>query len=153
MAARHKASFEKILQSALKHRAAGSRLAESVASIEAMILTGIMGTSVVSKDKPSILLVQRDVSHKASGTRIQNAMETLQSIISAETLTLVAGDISVSSQSKTTMKAILVSTAASRVLGKKLADMCDLQDKALDALIAAYPPGAIQTALLAIKNA
>jgi len=153
MAGQHKASLEKTLQSALAHRAAGSRLAETVASIEAMVLTGIMGTAQDSKNEDSIRRTRSAVVHKEYGKRLQDAWETLLDIINQESLTLVAGEIYPSGQHKASLRQILVSAMASNKMGDQYADMCDLQDKALDALILAYPPGPIQTALIAIKNA
>jgi hypothetical protein len=153
MAGQHKASLEKNLQSALKHRAAGSRLAETVASIEAMVLTGIMGSAQDSKNADSIRRARSAVANKADGKRLQDAWETLQDIIDQEGLTLVAADVPMKGQHKASLRKILVSTMNSKMLGEQFSDMCDLQDKALDALIASYAPGAIQTALIAIKNA
>lgn len=153
MAGQHKASLEKVLQSALAHRSAGSRLAETVASIEAMILTGIMGSAQDSKNEDSIRRTRSAIAHREDGKRLQDAWETLQSIIAAEALSLVAADMDLPGQHKASLRQVLVSAMASKKMGDQYADMCSLQDQALDALIAAYPPGAIQTALIAIKNA
>jgi hypothetical protein len=153
MAGQHKASLEKNLQSALKHRAAGSRLAETVASIEAMVLTGIMGSAQDSKNEDSIRRARSAIANKVDGKRLQDAWETLQDIIDQESLTLVAADIAMRGQHKASLRRILTGAMNSKSLGEQFSDMCDLQDKALDALILSYGPGAIQTALLAIKNA
>jgi hypothetical protein len=152
MAGQHKASLEKVLQSALAHRAAGSRLAETVASIEAMVLSGILGSAQDSKNEDSIRRTRSAIAHREYGKRLQDAWETLLDIIDAESLSLSADEIDLPGQHAQSLRKTLVSAMSSKKMGDQYADMCSLQDKALDALIAAYPPGPAKTALLAIKN-
>lgn len=153
MAGQHKVSLEKTLQSALMHKAAGSRVAETIASIEAMVLTGIATTAVVdSQNKSDIGRCRAGLAHREYGKRMQDAWETLRQIIADESLTLTAGPVIVSGQHKAKLNKIVEVALASKRLGQQVSDMCDLQDKALDALLVAYPGGPVHTALLAIKN-
>jgi len=153
MANQHKANLEKVLQSALAHRSAGSRLAETVVSIEAMILTGILGTAQDSQNADSIRRTRSAIAHKEDGKRLQDAWETLLNIIAAEALSLVAADIYLPGQHKASLRQVLISAMASKKMGDQYADMCSLQDQALDALLASYGSGPVYDALLAIKNA
>lgn len=149
--AQHKASLEKVLQSALAHKVAGSRLAETVASIEAIaaVYSYVLSPST---DEKKVHKIQSAVAHKVYGQRLQNAYEMLSHIITTSSLSLTAEDIPLKAQHKASLKKILTSAMKSTELGKQFADMCDLQDKALDALIAASS-GWVKTDLEKIKNA
>ena len=153
MAGQHKASLEKVLQSSLAHKEAGSRLAETVASIEAMILTGILGSAQDSQDTDGIRRTRSAIAHRDYGKRLQDAWETLQSIIDAEGLSVSASELHLPGQHQASLSDLLISAMASKKMGRQYADMCSLQDAALDALLASYGSGPIYDALLAIKNA
>lgn len=154
MAGQHKASLEKVLQSALAHKAAGSRLAETVASIEAMIAAGVMGSQQDSSDEDSIRRCRSAIAHREYGKRLQDAWETMLDIIDQEGVVgLEAEDLYLSGQHGASLRKTLTSAMASKKLGEQFADMCDLQDKLLAALIAAYGSGPVYDALVAIQNA
>ena len=160
MTAQHKAPLDKVLQSAFAHRAAGSLIAETTASIEAMILSGIdTATAVDSQDEDSIRRFRSAIAHRDFGKRLQDAWETLQLIISDESLSLEAEDRILVGQHKAPLSKLLISACNSKRLGRQLADMADLQDKVLDELLVIYGPGGAKddtptyNALLAIKNA
>ena len=138
----HKASLEKVLISSFKHRKYGSKTAETIASIEAMVQTGIDTASEVdSKDEDSIRRCRSAVAHRAYGKRMQDAWETLQLIMTTEGISIEAEDQTLSGQHEQSMRKTLVSSMNSRKLGKQFADMADLQDKALDALLVIYGAG------------
>ena len=138
----HKASLEKVLISSLKHRKYGSKLAETISSIEAMVLTGIdTATESDSQDADSIRRCRSAVAHREYGKRMQDAWETLQQIIDDEGLTLEAEDQTLSGQHAQSMRKTLISSMNSRRLGTQFADMADLQDKVLDELLVIYGAG------------
>lgn len=156
----HKANLEKVLISSLKHRKYGSKLAETISSTEAMILTGIDTASKSnSQDADSIRRCRSAVAHREYGKRMQDAWETLQQIISDEGLVLEAEDQVLSGQHKQSMRKTLISSMNSRRLGIQFANMADLQDKVLDELLIIYGVGGakadVSTAanLQAIKDA
>jgi len=158
--AQHKASLEAILRSALAHKKAGSRMAETVASIEAMVLSGIdTAAAADSQNSDSIRRMRSALAHRSAGKRMQDAYETLQAIIAEEALTLTAEDIALDAQHDSGLRRIMVSSLNSRSLGRQMADMADLQDKVLDELLVIYGVGGAKddaptaAALQAIKDA
>ena len=81
--AQNKATLEKVMQSSLKHKAYGSRVAETVASIEsiaAVILADLdtqgvlyaVDYSVDSQDSDSIRRMRVGVAHASHGKRLQD---------------------------------------------------------------------------------
>ncbi|RLD02364.1 MAG: hypothetical protein DRI65_14960 [Chloroflexota bacterium] len=159
--AQHRAILEAVLQSGFRHRNAGSKIAETVASIEAMVLSGIVTTEVVdSQDDDSIRRCRSAIAHKSFGKRMQDASETLDKIIADEALSLApAEDQVLPGQHKQPLSVVLINSMNSRRLGNQFKDMADLQDKALDSLLVIYGAGGakdnagIAANLQAIKDA
>jgi len=138
----HKATLEKVLISSLKHRKYGSKIAETISSIEAMVQTGIdTATEVDSQNEDSIRRCRSAVAHRVYGKRMQDAWETLQEIMAAELISETAEDQTLPGQHKQSLKKTLISSMNSRKLGKQFADMADLQDKVLDDLLVIYGVG------------
>lgn len=148
----HKASLEKVLQSSFAHRRAGSRIAETVASIEAMVIA-VAGSSYESSDEDAVRRTRSAIAHRAYGKRIQDAWATLLGLIDDESLTTDPADsedIEMTGQHEASLRRILISACNSKRIGRQSADMADTQDKVLDELIAKYPAN---TDLQDIKNA
>lgn len=159
--AQHKATLEKTLQSAFAHRKAGSKIAETVASTEAMVIA-VNRTPRESEDADAIRRTRSAIAHRAYGKRIQDAWATLLGLIEDEGLATdpaAAEDTEMTGQHKASLRRILISACNSKKVGKQLADMAWLQDQVLEDLLGVYGAGGSnpdpvkEAALLAIKNA
>lgn len=148
----HKANLEKVLQSSFAHRSAGSKIAETVASTEAMVIA-VGGSSYESSDADVVRRTRSAIAHRAYGKRIQDAWVTLLGLIADEGLATdpsAAQDTQLTGQHEASLRKILISACNSKRVGRQLADMAWLQDKVLDELIAKYPAN---TDLQDIKSA
>ena len=91
--AQHKASLEKTLQSALKHKKAGTEMATAIVAVEALVASGIDTAAIVENtDKKVISRTRAIACHKVFGKRLADAMSTLDAIIAEEAITVVAMD-------------------------------------------------------------
>lgn len=157
----HKASLEKVLQSSFAHRRAGSKIAETVASTEAMVIA-VGGSSYESTDADALRRTRSAIAHRTYGKRIQDAWTTLLGLIADEGLSTnpaAAEDIQMTGQHEASLRKILISACNSKRIGGQLADMAWLQDQVLEDLLGVYGAGGTapdpvkEAALLAIKNA
>ena len=164
--AQNKATLEKVMQSALKHNAYGSRVAETVASIEAIaaVLQADLDSkaaspfaieySVDSQDADSVRRMRVGVAHATYGKRLQDASETLDAMIAALTYVLTSSEISADGQHSQSMEKTCQSSMANKVIGSRLSDMASLQDQMLDQLITDNVANTLTaTALKAIRDA
>ena len=144
--AQHKASLEKVMQSSLKHNAYGSRVAETVASIEAIAAviladldaqTGLYAVdySADSQDSDSVRRMRVGIAHSAYGKRLQDASETLDAMVAAFSKTYVAAEIISGGQHSQSMKKTCQSSMANKVIGSRLSDMASVQDQFLAEMI------------------
>lgn len=162
--AQHKASLEKTLQSALKHKEYGSRMAETVASIESIAIVlataadgPLTDYSTDSQDSDSIRRMRVGIAHASYGKRIQDAYETLAAIDAGETPTgtpFTSAEISLDGQHKQDMEKTCQSAMASKAMGTRLAEMASKQDQILDGLITDHALNPLTlAALVAIRDA
>lgn len=137
--AQHKSSMEKVMQSGFKHRRVGTEMATAVLGIEAMVESGIATTAVVENlDKKVQGRCRAAMCHKAFGKRLADAVTTLDQIIADESLTLVAEDKPQRSQHKAGLRKVITDEITRKIMGKKIADIVDLAEKAVDELIVTY---------------
>jgi hypothetical protein len=147
----HKASLERVMRSALRHKRAGTEVATAILAIEAMVLTTISQNEMVENTDAKILGRCRSrVCHKAFGKRLADAITTIDAIIEVDSLSVEAEDKALRGQHKQGLRAVCRQGMASKSLGKQVADMVDKAEKAIDLLIAAYPGDADLVAIKAI---
>jgi hypothetical protein len=145
----HKASLERVMRSALKHKRAGTEVATAILAIEAMILTTISQSAMVeNQDKKVLGRCRSGLCHKSFGKRLADAITTMDAIIDADSLSVVAEDKPLSAQHKAGLRSMCSKEFTSKYVGVKVSDMVDKAEKAIDLLIAAYP---LDTDLVAIK--
>jgi hypothetical protein len=147
--AQHKASLEKVMRSALKHKRAGTEVATAILAIEAMVLTSIAQNEMVeNSDKKLLARCRVGLCHKSFGKRLADAISTMDAIIDAESLSIVAADKPLRGQHKAGLRSICSKEFTSKSVGVKVSDMVSKAEQAIDLLIAAYP---LDTDLVAIK--
>ena len=145
----HKASLERVMRSALKHKRAGTEVATAILAIEAMVLTTISQSAMVeNQDKKVLGRCRAALCHKSFGKRLADAITTMDAIIDADSLSVVAEDKPLRGQHKAGLRSMCSKEFTSRSTGLKVSDMVDKAEKAIDLLIAAYP---LDTDLVAIK--
>ena len=145
----HKASLERVMRSALKHKRAGTEVATAILAIEAMVLTTIAQSAVVeNQDKKVLGRCRSGLCHKSFGKRLADAITTMDAIIDADSLSVVAEDKPLRGQHKAGLRSMCSKELTSKSVGVKVSDMVDKAEKAIDLLIAAYP---LDTDLVAIK--
>jgi len=145
--AQHKATLERVLISTLKHSTFGSRVAETVASIEAIAaviaadldsLAGIyVDYTADSQDEDSVRRFRSALAHKAYGKRVQDAYETLAAI-EAVTVTgapFTAAEVTGTGPHSQNLEVTAQSAMNSRTLGTRISEMASVQDQLLDGLI------------------
>lgn len=146
----HKASLEKVMQSAMRHKRAGTEVSTAVLAIEAMVLTSIAQSSIVENmDSKVVGRCRAALRHKSFGKRLADAMSTIDAIIDADSLSISVEDKSIQGQHKQKLRKVCQSSMASKSLGNSVSDMVDKAEKAIDMLIAAYP---LDADLVAIKS-
>jgi hypothetical protein len=155
--AQHKASMEKVMQSALKHKRAGTELSTAVAGIEAMVASGIDTDAIVENDDArAVGRCRAGLCHKAYGKRMADAITTLDKIIEDESLSIEAEDKELRAQHKAGMRAVCTKMITRKALGEDVADLADKAEKVIDELIAIYDgitkPADLSAELGAIKD-
>jgi hypothetical protein len=147
----HKASLERVMRSALRHRRAGTEVATAILAIEAMVLTTISQSAMVeNQDKKVLGRCRAALCHKSFGKRLADAITTMDAIIDADSLSVVAEDKPLSAQHKQGLRGVCQNDMASKSVGRLVSDMVDKAEKAIDLLIAAYPLDADLVAIKAI---
>jgi hypothetical protein len=141
--AQHKASLERVMRSALRHKRAGTEVATAILAIEAMVLTSISQNEIVENtDKKVLGRCRVGLCHKSFGKRLADAISTMDAIIAAESLTIEAKDKALRGQSKAGLRAICIAELNSKSTGKLVSDMVSKAEQAIDLLTAAYPADA-----------
>lgn len=138
--AAHKSSLERVLQSTLKNKRAGTEVATSVLGIEAMLLSGIaVSAAVENSDAKFVGRCRAAVCHKAYGKRVADAVSTLDAIIAAESLVVVATDKDIQpSRDKQKLRKVCVDEMARKDVGEAVADMVSKSEQAVDQLMVTY---------------
>ena len=145
----HKQSLEKVVQTSMRHKRAGTEVATAILAIEAMVLTSIAQNQVVeNQDKRALGRCRAALSHRTFGKRLADAISTIDAIIDADSLSVIAEDKTLKGQHKQGLRKVSQSCMASKSLGTAVSDMVSKAEKAVDLLIAAYP---LDTDLVAIK--
>lgn len=145
----HKATMDKVMQSAFKHRRAGIEVSTAVAAIEAMVLTTIAQNEIVeNSDEKAVGRCRAALCHKSFGKRLADAMSTIDAIIAADSLSVTAADKELSGAHKQGLRKVMQGSVANKALGTDIADMVSKAEQAIDLLIAAYP---LDTDLVDIK--
>lgn len=141
--AAHKASLEKVLQSSLKNKRAGTEVATSILGIEAMLVSGIDETAVVENSDVKFLgRCRAAICHKAYGKRLADAVSTLDSIIAAEGLTVVSADKDIQpSRDKQKLRKVCIDEMARKDVGTAVADMVSKSEQVVDQLLVIYGVG------------
>ena len=149
--AQHKQSLEKTIQSAFKHKKAGTEVATTIVAIEAMILTAsVTQKSIVENSDAKILgRCRAALAHKSFGKRMADALSTIDAIIAADNLVVVAEDMQLKGQHKQGLRKVAQGAVANKSLGTKISDMVSKTKKALDLLVDANPS---DSDLAAIKD-
>ncbi|CAB4125195.1 hypothetical protein UFOVP53_78 [uncultured Caudovirales phage] len=152
--AANKASLEKVLQSSLKNKRAGTEVATSIVGVEALLVSGIAETVVVENSDPKFVgRCRATICHKAYGKRLADAVSTLDSIIVAEGLVVVAADKDIQpSRDKQKLRKVCIDEMARKDVGTAVADMVSKSEQAVDQLMVIYAANApVLAALTAIK--
>jgi hypothetical protein len=148
--AQHKQSLEKVIQTSMRHKRAGTEVSTAILAIEAMVLTSISQNEIVeNSDKKALGRCRAALKHKSYGKRLADAISTLDAIIEADGLSITAEDKSLRAQHKQGLRKVCQSCLASKSLGTTISDMVDKAEKAIVELIAMYPADAD---LIAIKQ-
>jgi hypothetical protein len=142
-ASAHKASLERVLQSTLKNKKAGSEVATSIMAVEALVVSGIDETAMVENTDVRVVgRIRAALCHKAYGKRLADAISTIDSIIAAEAIVVVAEDTIVSpSTNKQGLRKICIDEMARKDVGLMVADMVSKVEKAIDLLLVEYGVG------------
>lgn len=152
--AANKASLEKVLQSSLKNKRAGTEVATSILGIEALLVSGIAETAVVENSNVRFLgRCRAAICHKAYGKRLADAVSTLDSIIVAEGLVIVPADKDIQpSRDKQKLRKVCIDEMARKDVGTAVADMVSKSEQAVNQLMVIYAAvPATLAALTAIK--
>ena len=154
--AQHKSGLERVMQSAFKHKQAGTEMATAVLGIEAMIASGIDTNEIVENtDRETLGRCRAGLAHKAFGKRLADAVTTLDQIIADESLTIVAEDKDLSAQHKSGLRSVVVKNITRTLIGEPVADIADKAEKVIDELLGIYDgvtKADLQTELNAIKD-
>lgn len=137
--AQHKAGLERVMQSSMKHKRAGTEMATAVIGIEAMIASGIDTTEAVENtDKKAQGRCRAGLCHKAYGKQLADAVTTLDKIIADEGLTIEAEDKELVGQHKAGLRSVVTKNITRKILGEQVADIADKAEKVVDELIVIY---------------
>lgn len=143
--AQHKASLEKTLQSALKHKKAGTEVATTILAIEALVASGIDTAAIVENTEKDVIRRTRSMAcHKVFGKRLADAMSTLDAIIAVEALDITPADMIVSgfgAPHKQNLRAVVIKEIARRDVGLKVADCVSSVELVVDELLVIYGVG------------
>lgn len=146
----HKQSLEKVMQTSMRHKRAGTEVSTAVLAIEAMVLTSISQNNIVENtDAKQLARCRAALKHKSYGKRLADAISTLDAIIIAEGLSIAAEDKALKGQHKQGLRKVCQSCLASKTLGTTISDTVDKAEKVIVELIAMYPADA---GLVAIKQ-
>jgi hypothetical protein len=141
--AQHKQSLEKVMQTSMRHKRAGTEISTAILAIEAMILTSISQNDIVENtDAKQLTRCRAALKHKSYGKRLADAIPTLEAIIKADALSIVSEDKSLMGQHKQGLRKVCQSCLASKTLGITISDVVDRAEKAIIELIAMYPADA-----------
>ena len=160
--AQHKASLEKTLQSALKHKKAGTEMATAILAVEALVASGIETAAMVENTDKKVLGRTRAMAcHKVFGKRLADAMSTLDAIIATEEIAVVAmdQDVSGSAPHKASLRTVVIKEIARKDIGIQVAAMITNLEQVVDALLVTYGAGGdkedldVEAALELIKAA
>jgi hypothetical protein len=152
--AAHRVTLEKVLQSTLKNKRAGTEVATSIVGIEALLVSGIAETAVVENSNPKFVgRCRATICHKAYGKRLADAVSTLDSIIVAEGLVIVAADKDIQpSRDKQKLRKNCIDEFARKDVGTAVADMVSKSEQAVNQLMVIYAANApVLAKLTAIK--
>jgi hypothetical protein len=156
MSAQHKSGLERVMQSSLKHKRAGTEMATAVLGIEAMIASGIDTNEIVENgDVKAVGRCRAALCHKNFGKRLADSVTTLDQIIADEALSIEAEDKELSAQHKAGLRAVVVKSITRTVLGEEVADIADKAEKVIDELLLIYDgitKADLQAELTAIKE-
>lgn len=87
----HKQSLEKVMQTSMRHKRAGTEVSTAVLAIEAMVLTSISQNDMVENtDAKQLARCRAALKHKSYGKRLADAISTLDAIISADGLSVAS---------------------------------------------------------------
>lgn len=141
MNAQHKASLEKTLQSALKHKKAGTEVATTILAIEALVSSGIDTSAIVENTNAEVVgRIRAACTHKAFGKRLADAVSTLEAIIATEgiTATIVKRDISGSAPYKAKITKVITNAMTRKDIGVLVANTINTLESVVDELIVIY---------------
>lgn len=158
--AQHKASLERTMEVAFKHRRAATEMATAVLGIEALVASGIDTSAVVENTDAKVLGRSRAaLCHKAFGKRMANAVSTIDQIIADEGLTVVEQDkVVTGAPHKQGLEKVVVDEITRRIEGKKVASIVTKAEQVIDQLLVIYGVGGAkedaptETNLLAIRE-
>lgn len=160
--AQHKASLEKTLQSAFKHKKAGTEVATAILAVEAMIASGITTAAIVENaDKKVVARARAACTHKVFGKRLADACSTLDAIIAEEAIVVAGADVVVSGAGaphKQNLRKIVIDEVARKDVGIVIADMVSKCEPVVDELLVIYGVGGakesapVEAALQLIKD-
>ena len=141
--AAHKASLERVLQSTLKNKKAGTEMATSILAAEALIASGIDEMAIVENtDARFVGRCRATLAHKAYGKRLADAVSTVDSIIAAEVLTVVSEDkVIVPSTHKQKLRKICADEMGRKDVGVACANMASKVEQVVDQLLVIYGVG------------
>ena len=161
--AQHKASMEKTLQSAFKHKKAGTEVATAILAIEAMIASGIDTAAMVENtDEKVVGRTRAACAHKAFGKRLADSISTLDAIMAEESISVDASDVAISgfgAPHKQNLRRVMIGAMARRDVGLMVADMVSKVEAVVDELLVIYGVGGAkedaptEAALQLIKDA
>jgi hypothetical protein len=140
----HKTSLEKTLQSAFRHKKAGTEVATTILATEALVASGIdIAATVENTDEKVTSRTRAACSHKSFGKRLADSVSTLSAIIAAEAIVIVAEDqvIAGSAPHKQKLRKVIISAMARRDVGLMVSDMVNKVEPVVDALLVIYGVG------------
>ena len=150
----HKASLEKVLQSSLKNKRAGTEVATSILGIEALLFSGIgIAATVENSDAKFLGRCRATICHKVYGKRLADAVSTLDYIIATKGLVIIAADKEIQpSRDKQKLRKVCIDEMARKDVGTAVADMVSKSEQAVNQLMIIYTANApVLAALTAIK--
>jgi hypothetical protein len=143
--AQHKASLEKTLQSAFKHKKAGTEVATTILAIEALVASGIDTTAIVENTDEKVTGRTRAAcAHKSFGKRLADSIATLDAIIALEAIVVVAADVTIAGSGaphKQNLRRVMIGAMSRRDVGLKVADMVSEVEPVVDELLVIYGVG------------
>ena len=143
--AQHQAGLEKTLQSAFKHKKAGTEIAITILAVEALVASGIdTAATVENTDRKITGRTRAACAHKAYGKRLADSMSTLDAIIAAEAISVTPADVTIAgfgSPHKQNLRAVAAKEIARKDIGILVSDMVSEVEPVVDALLVIYGVG------------